>query len=89
MHCRHGAATWKSPAVDCAERPSAAIEFGMSDPNFFFTMKINLNWKRPLLYCLIPVFIVLVFVGFPPPFAPPRATKPGQEQSAPEEKKET
>jgi hypothetical protein len=42
---------------------------------------MNLNWKRPLLYCLLPVFIFLVFVGFPPPFAPPRLTKPAQEQS--------
>jgi hypothetical protein len=50
-------------------------------------MKIKLNWRRPLFYCLLPVFIILVFVGFPPPFAPPPATKPGQEQSAPEEKK--
>lgn len=42
---------------------------------------MNLHWKRPLFYCLIPVFIFLAFVGFPPPFAPPLATKPGQEQS--------
>ena len=38
---------------------------------------MNLNWKRPLLYLL------LAFVGFPPPFAPPHATRPGQEQSEP------
>ena len=42
---------------------------------------MNLNWKRPLFCCLIPVLIFLVFIGFPPPFAPPRATKPAQEQS--------
>lgn len=42
---------------------------------------MNLNWKRPLVYCLIPILIFLAFVGFPPPFAPPRATKPAQEQS--------
>jgi hypothetical protein len=42
---------------------------------------MNLNWKRPLFYVLLPVLVFLCFVGFPPPFAPPRATKPGQEQS--------
>ena len=52
-------------------------------------MNIKLNWKRPLLYLLIPVFIILVFVGFPPPFAPPRATKPGQEQSEKVKKKQS
>ena len=48
---------------------------------------MNLNWKRPLFYCLIPVLLVLAFVGFPPPFAPPRATRPAQEQSQQVEKK--
>jgi hypothetical protein len=48
-------------------------------------MKIDLHWKRPLLYLLMPILIFLCFVGFPPPFAPPRATKPGQEQSQPAE----
>ena len=42
---------------------------------------MNLNWKKPLFYILLPVLIFLCFVGFPPPFAPPRATKPAQEQS--------
>ena len=42
---------------------------------------MNLNWKKPLLYLLLPVLIFLVFVGFPPPFAPPRGTRPAQEQS--------
>jgi hypothetical protein len=50
---------------------------------------MNLNWKRPLFYCLIPIFIFLVFVGFPPPFAPPRATRLGQEQSVPAVKRST
>jgi len=49
---------------------------------------MNLNWKRPLFYCLIPILIFLAFVGFPPPFAPPRATRPSQEQSVPADKKE-
>lgn len=48
---------------------------------------MNLNWKRPLVYCLIPILIFLAFVGFPPPFAPPQATRPGQEQSVPADKK--
>lgn len=46
---------------------------------------MNLNWKRPLLYILLPILIFMVFVGFPPPFAPPRATRPAQEISAPAE----
>ena len=50
-------------------------------------MKLNLNWRRPLFYCLLPVLIILVFVGFPIPLAPPRFIKPDQEQSVPEEKK--
>lgn len=44
---------------------------------------MNLSWKRPLLWLLVPVFIVMVFLGFPPPVAPPRPTRPGQEQSEP------
>lgn len=45
------------------------------------------NWKRPLFYFLIPLYIVLAFVGFPPPFAPVQATKPKQEQSVSAEEK--
>jgi hypothetical protein len=48
---------------------------------------MNLHWKRPLFYCLLPVLLFLAFVGFPPPFAPPRAMKPSQEQSVPADKK--
>jgi hypothetical protein len=48
---------------------------------------MKLHWKRPLFYCLLPIFIFLAFVGFPPPFAPPHATKPGQEQSERVDKK--
>jgi hypothetical protein len=50
-------------------------------------LKHALNWKRPLFYCLIPIFIFLAFVGFPPPFAPPAGTKPAQEQSVLAEEK--
>ena len=48
---------------------------------------MNLNWKRPLFYCVLPILIFLAFVGFPPPFAPPKATKAAQEQSTPAEEK--
>ena len=44
-------------------------------------LAMKLHWKRPLFYVLLPIFIFLAFVGFPPPFAPPPATRPGQEQS--------
>lgn len=44
-------------------------------------MKSQLNWKRPLFYLLLPIFFVMVFLGFPLPVAPPPATKPAQEQS--------
>lgn len=42
---------------------------------------MKLHWKKPLLYVVLPVLIFLCFVGFPPPFAPPQATKSAQEQS--------
>lgn len=57
----------------------------MAQPNVASIMNIKLNWKRPLLYCLMPVLFFLVFVGFLPPFPPPRPTRPGQEQSEPAE----
>jgi hypothetical protein len=44
-------------------------------------MKQKLNWKRPLFYLLLPIFFVMIFLGFPLPVAPPPATKPAQEQS--------
>jgi hypothetical protein len=50
-------------------------------------MNLKLNWKKPLFYALLPVFLVLAFVGFPPPFAPPPRTKPAQEQSVPAEER--
>jgi hypothetical protein len=48
-------------------------------------MKIDLNWRKPLFYLLLPIILMLCFVGFPPPFAPPRPTKAAQEQSVPVE----
>lgn len=50
-------------------------------------MRIDLNWRKPLFYLLLPVLLFLCFVGFPPPFAPPRVTKPSQEQSQPADDK--
>jgi hypothetical protein len=44
-------------------------------------MKQKLNWKRPFFYLLLPIFFVMIFLGFPLPVAPPPATKPAQEQS--------
>lgn len=44
-------------------------------------MKQKLNWKRPLFYLLLPIFFVMVFLGFPLPIAPPPALKPAQEQT--------
>jgi hypothetical protein len=41
----------------------------------------KLNWKRPLFYALLPIFLIMVFLGVPLPVAPPPPTKPGQEQS--------
>jgi len=45
-------------------------------------LKQKLNWKRPLFFLLLPIFLVMVFLGFPLPVAPPPATKPAQEQTA-------
>jgi len=42
-----------------------------------------LSWRRPLFYLLLPVFVVMAFLGFPIPVAPPQATKSRQEESAP------
>jgi hypothetical protein len=57
----------------------------------FEPMRIDLNWKKPLFYVLLPILVFLAFVGFPPPFAPIRPTKPSQEQSepAPEQSKKS
>jgi hypothetical protein len=49
-------------------------------------MNIQLSLKRPLFYILIPVRLVLAFVGFPLPVAPLFQAKPEQEQSVPADK---
>lgn len=50
-------------------------------------LKQKLNWKRPLFYLLLPIFLVMVFLGFPMPVAPPPAIRPGPELSAPERRR--
>ncbi|MBZ2207970.1 hypothetical protein [Massilia soli] len=44
-------------------------------------LKQKLNWRRPLFYLLLPIFFVMVFLGFPLPVAPPPALRPTQEQT--------
>lgn len=46
-------------------------------------MKLHLNWRKPLFYCLLPIWLVLVLIGFPLPIAPPRPSKAAQVQSTP------
>jgi len=46
-------------------------------------MKKKLTWKRPLFWLILPIFIIMVFLGFPMPVPPPTETKAGQAQSAP------
>jgi hypothetical protein len=50
-------------------------------------LKQKLNWRRPLFYLLLPIFLVMAFLGFPLPVAPPPATKPAQEQAVVVKKK--
>jgi hypothetical protein len=50
-------------------------------------LKTKINWKRPVFYLLLPIFFVMIFLGFPLPVAPPPATKEQQEESVPEVKK--
>ena len=50
-------------------------------------LKRKLNWRRPLFYLLLPVFLIMVFLGFPLPVAPPPAIKPAQEISTTVKKK--
>ncbi len=51
-------------------------------------MNLKLSLRKPLFYLLLPVLLVLCFVGFPPPFAPPLRTRPAQEQVEPIERSE-
>ena len=44
-------------------------------------MKQKLNWRRPLFYLLLPIFFIMIFLGFPMPVAPPPSSKTPQEIS--------
>ena len=48
-------------------------------------MRLDLNWKRPLFYVVLPFLVILAFVGFPIPVPPARPTNRDQEQSTPAE----
>ncbi len=50
-------------------------------------LKQKLNWRRPLFFALLPIFLVMVFLGFPLPVGPPPAIKPAQEQTVVVKKK--
>lgn len=55
--------------------------------NLRIMLKDKVTWKTPVFYLLLPIFLVMVFLGFPLPMAPPPATKPRQEESVPEKNK--
>ncbi|MCC2958029.1 hypothetical protein LK542_20620 [Massilia sp. IC2-477] len=44
-------------------------------------LKEKLNWRRPLFFGLLPIFLVMAFLGFPLPVAPPPPTKPAVEDA--------
>ena len=50
-------------------------------------MKRKLHWKTPLFVIVFPILLVMVFLGFPLPVAPPTKIKAVQEESAPVRKK--
>lgn len=47
-------------------------------------MRIDLHWKRPLFYLLLPIILITALVGILPPFPPLRPLRPSQEQGEPE-----
>ncbi len=51
-------------------------------------LKEKLNWRRPLFFALLPLFLIMVFLGFPLPVAPSQARKAAQEQSVQAKKPE-
>ena len=59
----------------------------LARPHLRAMLKRKLTWKRPLFYLILPIFIVMVFLGFPMPVPPPPETKAGQAQSTPADKK--
>lgn len=50
-------------------------------------LRQKLHWKRPLFFLLLPILLVMVFLGFPLPVAPPPAIKAAQEQTVVVKKK--
>lgn len=50
-------------------------------------LKQKLNWRRPLFFLLLSILLIMVFLGFPLPVAPPPAIRPGQEISTTVKKK--
>lgn len=45
----------------------------------------KLNWRTPLFSCLLPIVLVMIFLGVPVPMAPPSKHKPISEVSVLEE----
>jgi len=64
--------------------PAACI--WSSQPHLQAMLRQKLSWKRPLFYLLLPVFVLMIFLGFPIPVPPPPRIEPAQEQSQPAEK---
>lgn len=57
------------------------------DHHLLTMMKRKLNWKTPLFFCVLPIFLIMIFLGFPLPLAPPPANKPVQEISVQEQER--
>lgn len=38
---------------------------GLERPHLLAMMEEKLNWKRPLFFALLPIFLVMIFLGFP------------------------
>ena len=73
--------TSRIPHTTCDRECAACISF--TRPHLRGMIKLILSWRRPLFYLLLPVFFVMIFLGFPIPVPPPPATKSRQEESAP------
>ena len=71
-------------AVRCAAGPvTTNLEKPLRFPKLRTMMNFKLNWKRPLFYVLLPIFFVMIFLGFPLPVLPPPEAKAKQKQSIP------
>ncbi len=51
-------------------------------------MRIDLHWKRPLCYPLLPIILITALVGILPPFPPLRPLRPSEVQGEPEDERE-